>query len=481
MDTESLIVASEQARVAGEHVLGTDLAAQALTHVIGALEAARTCGDRLTECWALLRAAAVHDSLNDIPGAVEFGRQALALAQGLADPEASFAAQNPRTSLVLLADQQAQNGLDPRPTLEQALRHVDEAIDAHSDGNPHRRAFARTTRVRALMKLCRFDEVRSELALAREAADRYGFRSLTVEGRSWTAKLLRAQGDTQAATTHFEALLADIDPMQDRLLLVDLHASLHALHKQAGNFRQALVHHEALHRYALARLEQTAGLQSRILLNRVELDEARHQTERARLDADMQRLRAETLGREAHTDALTGLLNRRFLERQLPRLMGRAAETGAPLTAALIDIDHFKLVNDTHGHAVGDRVLVELAVLLRQATRGADLALRLGGEEFLLVLPDTPPERAAEACERLRLKLQHHDWGVLVAGLSCTVSIGLGQHGPAEEASAWLQRLDQALYAAKRGGRNRCLAADAAVPVLVPVLAPVLSPTRGSR
>ncbi|MDQ2778927.1 MAG: GGDEF domain-containing protein [Pseudomonadota bacterium] len=533
MDIESLIEASDRARLAGNHVLGADLATealdaaaatpqqraraqaliavhglrlgdperavregeralahfiatqdlaaqanvqsnlacvyldiylpqQALAHAIAALDAARRSGNRHAECWALNRTAAIHEVLGNITGAVDFGRRALALAQGLADEEAIFASMiNLATSELRLADDEAAAGLDPQPTQVQALCHIEESIEVHAGGNAHREGFARTRLVRALEKVGRYDEALVQLASALALAAHNGFRTLLLEGRVLQGKLLAAQGQTPTAIEQLESLLAQVDGKQDPVIRAEVHALLHALHKQSGGFEQALAHHEALHRYKLQEVEQTASLQSRILLNRFELDEAHHQAERARLDAEMQRMRAEALDREAHTDALTGLLNRRFLDRQLPRLMRRAGEIKEPLTAALIDIDHFKLVNDTHGHAVGDRVLVELAMLLRQTTRGADLALRLGGEEFLLVLPDTTPERAVEACERLRQQLQHHHWDALVPGLSCTVSIGLGHLQPAEDAAAWMRRLDDALYAAKRGGRNRVVLAEA--------------------
>jgi diguanylate cyclase (GGDEF)-like protein len=238
-------------------------------------------------------------------------------------------------------------------------------------------------------------------------------------------------------------------------LVTRLHTLLYEMHKAQAHFEAALLHHERMHALILKETQQIAALQSRVLLNKLELGEAKHRAEQSQRDAVLQRMRAEELDHAAHSDSLTGLLNRRYLDRQLPLLMDHAKAQAQPLAAAMIDIDHFKRVNDNHGHAIGDQVLKELAVLLRQATRGSDMAIRMGGEEFLVVLVDTAPPRAAEVCERLRQVVLAHSWHLLAPGLVCTVSVGLSQWQHGEEMADWLHRSDTALYTAKREGRNR--------------------------
>jgi len=131
-----------------------------------------------------------------------------------------------------------------------------------------------------------------------------------------------------------------------------------------------------------------------------------------------------------------------------------------PLALAQIDIDHFKKVNDEHGHEAGDAVLVALSGLLRGNSRSADVLVRNGGEEFVIVLPNTRQHVAVEVCERLRARIE----GMVVAlpaggSLQITVSIGLAV-APPYDLAALLRAADAALYAAKRGGRNRlCLEA----------------------
>jgi diguanylate cyclase (GGDEF)-like protein len=135
---------------------------------------------------------------------------------------------------------------------------------------------------------------------------------------------------------------------------------------------------------------------------------------------------------------------------------------GWPLALAMLDIDHFKQVNDQHGHATGDRVLAAVAQLLREHTRASDVMVRYGGEEFLLVLPGMNPEMAAELCERLRACVAGHAWAEFGIERGVSVSIGLVATARAEadiELRNLVQRADEALYRAKREGRNRVCAA----------------------
>ena len=165
----------------------------------------------------------------------------------------------------------------------------------------------------------------------------------------------------------------------------------------------------------------------------------------------------------AVTDPLTGLFNRRYLDTHAKALAEQASTAGTPLSTLVMDIDHFKSVNDTHGHAAGDSVLREFAQRLRGNTRGIDLVCRLGGEEFIVVMPDTPMWRARQIAERLRSCVASEPF--LVGGatkVTVTASVGLATlERPGESMDALFARADQALYAAKREGRNRVVA-DAA-------------------
>ncbi len=166
----------------------------------------------------------------------------------------------------------------------------------------------------------------------------------------------------------------------------------------------------------------------------------------------------------AVTDGLTGLHNRRYFDTHLKLLMDRAAVRGRPLSICMTDIDRFKQVNDTYGHDAGDEVLREFANRIRTTVRGADLACRFGGEEFVVVMPDTSAEMAAGVAERLRMIIESLPFPVPQADgvLKVTASMGIATLRPgADTAEALLKRADTALYQAKHEGRNRVVAAAA--------------------
>jgi diguanylate cyclase (GGDEF)-like protein/PAS domain S-box-containing protein len=151
----------------------------------------------------------------------------------------------------------------------------------------------------------------------------------------------------------------------------------------------------------------------------------------------------------ARSDALTGLPNRRALDDQLPREMARALRAGTGLCLAIVDIDHFKAYNDTHGHLAGDAVLRNCAAAWDGALRGEDTILRFGGEEFLVVLPDCGPDDAVEIVERLRAATPDEQ----------TCSAGLAAWRPGESVDELVARADEALYEAKESGRDRLVSA----------------------
>ena len=159
----------------------------------------------------------------------------------------------------------------------------------------------------------------------------------------------------------------------------------------------------------------------------------------------------------ALTDALTGLNNRRYLDTHLKALAEQARAAARPLSVLFADVDCFKAINDTYGHDVGDAVLRELASRLRRNTRNIDLACRIGGEEFVVVMPDVGPDRASQAAERLRACIAGEPFKVDGdTSLQVTASVGIATlDGGHDSAEGLLRRADQALYLAKRGGRNR--------------------------
>ena len=175
--------------------------------------------------------------------------------------------------------------------------------------------------------------------------------------------------------------------------------------------------------------------------------EVGHATRRA--TADLQRL--------AHGDPLTGLGNRRAMDERLPGLLARAEASGRDVACLLIDMDHFKRVNDTLGHAAGDELIRLLADLIGSLTRDGDLAVRLGGDEFVLFLPGADPERAERLAEQLRGLFRQQTRGRFDAEPRPSLSAGLASRrlDDAADGPALLEVADRRLYEAKRRGRGR--------------------------
>jgi two-component system cell cycle response regulator len=166
----------------------------------------------------------------------------------------------------------------------------------------------------------------------------------------------------------------------------------------------------------------------------------------------------------AVTDPLTGLHNRRYLDSHLTVMFNRSMARGRPLSVLITDIDRFKHVNDTYGHDAGDEVLKEFASRVRSTVRGADLACRYGGEEFVVVMPDTSPEIAAGVAERLRAAVENTPFTLRSTGqeLSVTASFGISSRiSSVVTPGQLMKQADLALYEAKNTGRNRVVAAAA--------------------
>ncbi len=159
----------------------------------------------------------------------------------------------------------------------------------------------------------------------------------------------------------------------------------------------------------------------------------------------------------AITDSLTGLYNRRYMESHLGSLLEQAVSRKKPLTVLVLDIDYFKAVNDTHGHDAGDDVLREFALRIKKSIRGIDLACRYGGEEFVIVMPETDLTVATMVAERLRRRIATEPFPIQDGSrtLEVTISVGISALGKDETAANILKRADAALYRAKRDGRNR--------------------------
>ncbi|HPV23910.1 MAG TPA: GGDEF domain-containing protein, partial [Casimicrobium sp.] len=210
-------------------------------------------------------------------------------------------------------------------------------------------------------------------------------------------------------------------------------------------------------RAALAALKQT-----RLLERKIRDDAAHIAAVKLEQRVEIARL-ADQWTRLASEDALTGLANRRAFDRRLGSLL-EGVEASRGFALVMFDLDHFKLVNDQYGHAIGDAVLKRFAILLRRDRRSEDMAARLGGEEFALLLSVENEQQAHAVAERIRAEVEREIWTDIAPGLAVTTSAGIAHSCSIGDAERSMERIvslaDQQLYRAKNSGRNRVMSID---------------------
>jgi diguanylate cyclase (GGDEF)-like protein len=299
----------------------------------------------------------------------------------------------------------------------------------------------------------RLDEAEEHLAAC--AAMGPGDPPAALEVLRVSALLQRARGFHAEAVRLGEEFLEKASGHSARRYM---HAMLHQAYRVLAQPKAALAHSEAAHRLDMQRMTLQLKAQSDYLVSRMEVEEARKRAEGAESDAKVQRELASVMESAAHRDPLTGLANRRMLDKALAASLAQAMQVRHPVSVILADLDHFKRINDSFGHGVGDKVLAQVAAILRSSTRETDCVARLGGEEFVVVA-QADERSAMELGERIRRAVQQHAWNEIGPTLAVTISMGVVTTVPTalspEMNKALLDAADQALYAAKKSGRNR--------------------------
>ncbi len=424
-----------------------DVALDAAHELAHASQASGCAEATLTAAYAL---AVCLERMGDSWQAVRTLNQALAAATGAEAPRELMVAANAVCAVSIgMAHRLRDTGADDelREVLDNARRHGEMALallDKVHDVTYDAAVPGNLGEVRLLQGEIGPAWPLLDRALAHAQAR--GLKGHIWRVRTSMADWLLAAGQAEAACAAAQALLRDMAGTGPQQTTIRAHDTAYRAARALGDVELALSHLEQAER--LDRQRTTAQLrgQSQLFVTRSEAQRARAQ--------------AAEFAAEAERDPLTGLGNRRHLERRCAELLPAAALGRGALTLALLDVDHFKQVNDRHGHAVGDRVLVAMAQLLRENTRVGDVVARYGGEEFVLVLPGMGTSRAQEVCDRLRERVQSFPW-MLRCGVDTPLTVSLGLAGaPAYDLPALLQRADRALYRAKGEGRNRVLLAD---------------------
>jgi diguanylate cyclase (GGDEF)-like protein len=376
---------------------------------------------------------------------------ALAQARLQADPHPVFTALNNLGAVLIgkffmLRDAQPLD--DARAPLHRALPVVEESVAmARRGGEAFPMVFSIGNLAEVLVHLGQADAAAERLEEALQLAQPRGFEAQVWRLGCTQGELMLARGQADEALAQLAAVLDASTKADQPTTRLRLHHASWRAAALLGRDAQALHHLQHYLQMERQRSLRQLRAQSDLFVTRME-------AEQARLDAQRQQARARALEADVRRDQLTGLGNRHEAEARWPELLAAANSQQEPLSVVMLDLDHFKQVNDRFGHAVGDQVLVTLATLLKAHTRATDMAARLGGEEFLLVLRDTDAPHAAEVCERLRARVQAQDWAAVAPGLAVTVSIGLTS-APPYDAQTLSLRADAALYRAKAAGRNR--------------------------
>jgi len=393
-------------------------------------------GDRGRLALAINAVACCFERMGDPWQAERLMSDALTIARQQDEPHPLFATLNNLCACLIGMYHQLRDAAPPDEARDSLRRALPIAREAHAMSEQPElrfyRVFTGGNLGEVLVHLGRFAEARSLLDDSLAQARDVGADAQAARIGCSLGELELFEGRPEIAWQGLEGVRQAAIGTDLRMTQLRLHHALWRAARALQRSSEALQHLETYLQLERQRAVSQLRAQSELFVTRAEVEQVRL---------------------EARRDPLTRLGNRREVDDRWPVLLAACRASGKPLAVAMLDLDRFKQINDRFGHAVGDDVLVAVAKLLRENTRAADIGARVGGEEFLLVLPDTDGERALEICERLRQCVAAHLWSNLADGLSVTLSVGLAC-APPHDADELTARADAALYAAKIKGRN---------------------------
>lgn len=358
---------------------------------------------------------------------------------------------------------------------------VDDAIEAARRslslaGDLSNRASCTTNLATALAAAGRLEEAEAAFVEGTALHQNHADPALLANHLCCHAEALAKTGRVDEALPLLRRALGIAEEMNALTHLQQAHRALFELMKTRGDHAAALHHHEAFHEVS-KRLDMDAAARE------LQHQKWQYQVERARREAETERrlrerlaasyaelteihrslsVQAAELQHRSRSDGLTGLANRQHFDQVLAQEGQRARATGEELGLLLLDLDDFKSVNDRYGHPVGDKVLRQVAELLRSSVRHTDLCARLGGEEFGVLLVHTGPGGVSEVAQKARSRIAEYPWQALAAGLQVTTSAGgaLLSETRDQHTETLMAMSDARLYRAKRDGRNRVVISD---------------------
>ncbi|MBI3716501.1 MAG: diguanylate cyclase [Betaproteobacteria bacterium] len=409
---------------------------------------------RVINCLAI-----VHEELGDYARAFAMYERAMNAAQRDEDPDMQGRA------LANWGDGEVNAG-----DLEKGVALLERAIDVlQGIGAYWHSGWCQLAVGRAHMKRGDLNEALNWARIALASVQRGDSVRMHIEVHAGLGEILDKMSRHDEAEAHLLSALRSAIEADIEREVFKTHLLLSQHYKGRGLIEKALAHHELFFEARARVYDHMVRDRMDSLRVEAELERARREAELHQLKnvqlvaafADVQRLnraledKARAMEELSQRDALTGLYNRRFLHARMSEEIQRLARYATPFSLAVYDIDRFKEVNDRHSHAVGDKVLATLAQVVGTALRESDRHVRFGGEEFAILLPETPLEAARVTLEKLRLRVAEHDWQAIAPGIAVTVSTGVAEAQAGETMEELFDRADALLYRAKRTGRNR--------------------------
>lgn len=448
----------------------------AIHYYLKSLKLKEEIGDRLGEAYSLNDLGCVYERLNDTPKAFAYFSKSLAIKEELGN------LQGQAYTLNELGDAYQRIG-----DYRRALYYYQKALEIRKQIDDRRGQGVTLANIGTLYQHQNdFSQAEyyylQSLEISRQVGHKYGETSTLVR----LGSLFCQEHKPERALQYLLPALSLAEEIKSKEWIYKAHEALAEAYEQAGELEKALWHFKKFHYLKEEVFSREAAQKLHGLSIQYDAEKSQREAEiyrlknveLAKVNEELQKLteslreanaqktllllqvqeQAKALERQAREDGLTKLLNRRYLDMELSQEFDRAQRYNRPLSVAMADIDFFKQVNDRFSHQIGDEVLRELAQLLRRELRSNDILARYGGEEFVIVMPETPLLKAVAACEKLRLRVQHHNWSQIHPDLTITISIGVVEAKDYPNVDKLLSAVDAKLYEAKHTGRNKVCA-----------------------
>lgn len=399
---------------------------KALDHLQRALLLKQQIGDKQNEGLVLIHIGNVHEFRRDYANALEFYTRGLRITQDVGDR------QNEASSLNDIGN------------VYQELGDYQKAVSYYTQS----------------------------LQIAQEVGIKYYETKALINLGATLIKL----NNPQEAVKHLKQAIVISEEIKSNDLIYRAHESLSNAYELMGDLAQSLAHHKEFHRSREQVFSEDSANKVKSIVIQSEVEKSQREAEIYRLKnvelarayEDLHtvneekselvaqlRQQADALDKQTKEDSLTGLHNRRYLDDQITQEFSRARRFKRDLTVVMADIDSFKSINDKFSHQTGDDVIKIVAKILRDSCRMIDVVARFGGEEFVLLLIETPVHKARLLCEKIRTAIEKYDWTAIDPELRVTISMGLTDDLALADPQAMLSDADSKLYEAKRAGRNQ--------------------------